>query len=423
MELAKNPFFVLGATVQDSRQRILELEEEKALSSDEAMAREAASTLVNPRKRLVAELAWLPGLKPNQVAEVLSASMTTPEGILNQRDLPPLARANLLADGLKQAVTALSLDNLVQWIIELSQVYDALSVKQIINLLNQERLVAGFSEIAEDNPYIGVELNARRQYFLGTIQNALDKLNWENQVQAVTVAVSQVTNEGLNQAPVLIDDLVDKFEVEAQEFLNGESEKITVLIEEILRVAKAKESKTDIDHSIGRLEIWPSEELERMAAKTDIDRLIHRLESLVKKWDIVAQPVQVSARSRGLQHALSNKISGKIRNLAIELTNQYGLIDLSKKLVVLQQEVFAEVDKIVEQSEEDASTLNKLKEQRRIWDAFQKELTTRRAGKKTSSTDKVLKSEIWTLIQLFGTWLLGVGVLMLLAFLLDLLFG
>ena len=347
MELAKNPFFVLGATIQDDRRRILELEEEKTLSSDETAVREAAATLVNPRKRLTAELAWLLGLRPNQVTEVLSALMTNPRSILNQSDLPPLARANLLADGLKQSATTLSFEDMIQWVIELSKVYDDLNVDQTIVFLNQDRLVAGLPKIPEDSPHVGVEINARRQYFVGAIQNTFNQLSWEDRVQAVTAVVSQVTNEGLNQAPVLIDDLVDKFEVEAQDFLEKESENIYALIGEVLRAAQTKKSKAGID------------------------RLINRLEGLVKNWDIVAQPVQVSARSRGLQHALSNKISGKIRNLAIELTNEYGLIDLSQKLVILQQEVFAEVDKIVEQSEEDASVLNKFAEWNKLRETLQ----------------------------------------------------
>ena len=379
MELAKNPFFVLGAITQDNRQRILELEEEKTLSSDETAARGAAATLINPRKRLAAELAWLPGLQSNRVTEVLSAFLADSKSVLGQNDLPPLARANLLAAGLKQSATTLSLDDMIRWVIELSKVYDDHNVKQTVVFLNQERLVAGFPKIPEDSTHVGIELNARRQYFLGVIKNAFDQLNWQDRVRAVTVVVGQVTDEGLNQAPVLIDDLVDKFEVDAQDFLEKESENVNILIEEILRVARAKESK------IG------------------IDRLINRLENLVKEWDMVAQPIQVSARSRGLQHALSNKISEKIRNLAIELTNKYGLIDLSQKLVVLQQEVFAEVDKIVEQSEEDASVLNKFSEWKKLQETLQgaknpRRESTTRPRRKTSvprKTQRQAKMRLW----------------------------
>lgn len=371
MELVKNPFFILGAIAQDGRQRILELEEEKALSSDEAVAREAAATLVNPRRRLAAELAWLLGLQANQVAEILSTLATDPKSILNQSDLPPLARANLLADGLKQSATILSLNEIAKWIIELSRVYDSLDVKQTLTLLNQERSEAGFPEIPESSPHIGTELATRRQYFLEAIKKVLDQLNWEDRVLGVTLIASQATNDGLYQAPILIDDLVDKFEVEAQDFLEKESENINVLIEEIHQVARTKKSRVDTD------------------------RLITKLEKIVKNWDRVAQPIQVSARSRGFQHAFSYQVSNKIRNLAVELTNEYGLIDFSQRLVILQQEVFAEVDKIVEQSEQDASALNELEKREKFWEAFQKELTAKQTQRNTSSTDGVLK-KIWS---------------------------
>ena len=84
------------------------------------------------------------------------------------------------------------------------------------------------------------------------------------------------------------------------------------------------------------------------------------LEKAVKKWDQVAQPIQVSARSRGIRHDLSHEVAGKIRSLAVELCNKHGLLDISERLTALQQEVFAEVDRLVEQSEEDFTALSSL---------------------------------------------------------------
>ena len=73
---------------------------------------------------------------------------------------------------------------------------------------------------------------------------------------------------------------------------------------------------------------------------------------------------QVSARSRGTDHDLSHKIAREIRSLAIDLFNDHGLLAIPWKLTVLQQEVFAEIASVVEQSEEDATAFNASAKQR-----------------------------------------------------------
>ena len=68
--------------------------------------------------------------------------------------------------------------------------------------------------------------------------------------------------------------------------------------------------------------------------------------------------------SRGRDHEMSNQVASEIRSLAVELTNEHGLIDVSRKLTALQQEVFAEIDSVVEISEEDSLALDNLASQR-----------------------------------------------------------
>ena len=65
MDLVANPFYTLGATMDDDRRRIAELAEEKSLVGDETSIREARSILTNPRKRLAAEVGWLRGSDRN----------------------------------------------------------------------------------------------------------------------------------------------------------------------------------------------------------------------------------------------------------------------------------------------------------------------------------------------------------------------
>ncbi len=151
------------------------------------------------------------------------------------------------------------------------------------------------------------------------------------------MAVDQVTDNGSNGAPILIDDLVDSFEIEAQEFLDKEKKNIATLVQGLRKAVEDEER---------------------------IGLLVGQLEKVVKNWDTVAQPIQVSARSRGRSHNLSHEVAREIRSLAVDLFNEHGLLDLSRRLTALQQEVFAEVDQVLEQSEEDAEALDEIAEQR-----------------------------------------------------------
>ena len=287
-------------------------------------------------------MGWLPGLGPKRIAEALFVLEQSPSELRNQENLPALACANLLADGLVRSVWKLSLDDVAQWIVLLAKAHDGLKVEQTVTLLNEERSVAGFPVIT-DLQNVEAELQARRQYFRRAIKGALDQLPFTSLVEVVTLAVDQATDNGSVHVPILIDDLVDSYEVDAQSFLEKETKNIAALV---LGVREAAES----DQSEG-----------------DIGRLVSKLEKAVKNWDAVAQPIQVSARSRGLSHNLSHEVAGEIRSLSVDLIIKHSLLDLSKRLTSLQQEVFAEVDRVLEQSEEDASALAEMEAHAKSW--------------------------------------------------------
>ena len=325
--------------MRDDRRRIMDLAEEKSLISDEAAVREARAVLSNPRRRLAAEIGWLPGLGPKRISEAISTLEGEPTKVRDLGNLPSLARANLLADGLIRVVEQLPQRKVARWIVELADAHDDIEAEQTATLLNEERAVAGFPAIA-DLQIVDTELRGRRQYYRQAIKRALDQLPAASLVEVVTMAVDEATDNGGSQAPILINDLVDSFEVEAQGVLETETRNIAVLVQ---GVRSAVDRDEDHEH---------------------IGRLVLQLEETVKNWDRIVQPIQVSARSRGTDHGLSHEIAGEIRSLAVDLFNEHGLLDISKRLTALQQEVFAEVDKVIEQSADDASALDEIAEQR-----------------------------------------------------------
>ena len=59
MDLVQNPFYILTANPHDNHRRIMELADERSLLLDSSECMDAYSDLINPRKRLSAEMGWL----------------------------------------------------------------------------------------------------------------------------------------------------------------------------------------------------------------------------------------------------------------------------------------------------------------------------------------------------------------------------
>ena len=339
MQLESNPFYLLGATTRDDRRRILQLADERALLQDEGEVREAVSALTNPRRRVAAEVAWLPGLAPNRVNEFIAQLQKSTFDRDDVDSLPPLARGNLLAEVLLRESSPSDPDELAVLVVELAETFEDLDEDSLVTLLNEDRTVSGFPPLV-DTQHLEPEITSRRSFYRKAIRSALDRLPPEALVESITQAIDSATCTGEYEAPVLIHDLVDSFELDAQDFLDKERKNIDGLLSRILKAAKA--SATDLE----------------------VTALVTRLEAVVRNWDRVAQPIQISHRSRGLDHGPSHDLAAKIRGLAIELFNEHSLLDVSRCLTSLQLEVFAELDKVVEKSEEDAATLEDIAEQR-----------------------------------------------------------
>jgi len=183
------------------------------------------------------------------------------------------------------------------------------------------------------------EIQERRRYYLQVIKSALDNLPSKELVEAITSAVGAATDNGKRLGPILVVDLIDSYEVDAQVFFEKETSNINALAEKVKATADAGQ---------------PNSVLSPM---------INQLIQVVKNWAIVAQPIQVSTKSLGIDHDASYHVAGLIRGLAIHLYNKHEKLDFSRQLINMLQEVFAEVVKVAERIAEDISSFDGIAEQ------------------------------------------------------------
>ena len=328
--LHRSAFAVLGVTTRDNRTHIVELAEEKSLELDHDVCQKARSDLTNPRTRLSAEMAWLPGVSPRKAIQLVENLHNDPMAVREESGLPTLAHLNLLAAAFEAVDGKHDPDDLVVFIMEAAYLAEELTPEEVLRDINEDRAVSGFPEVRALDQ-IESELTERKRYYRGAIKDALNRLPPMRLIQVMTETVDRVTSGGGDHAPALVDDLVDSYEVETQGILQKEAENVHKLI------------KAARDHA--------------GSGEAAVKPYVDRLDAVARNWDRIAQPIQLSSKARGIDHEASRDLAYEIRSLAIDLFNKHDMLTQSQRLTGLLQELFAEVPDVSERVEQDADAL------------------------------------------------------------------
>ena len=386
MDLLLNSFYILNATQRDNRHRIIELGEKQNLLSDANKCIEARSELTNPRKRISAEMAWLPGVVPERVYDILlllessvrnrlasdnttsiapvdslttvlvrvpyTQKFTIADEVLETLKLPkedfrevgeflgihtltPIARANLLAARMLR-LPDYTPEVVAEWILAIGQTFENINPSEVQATLNVEREASGFPAITELSDITSAVQNCRR-YYQQVIKFVLDNIHSaKERVKAVMTVIESATDSDTNHWPILVEDTVDAYGDSAAAFLETEEKNIEAL-EKKIGIA-ADEGTPDVDFT----------------------RMIDKLLQTVKDWDVLASPIQLSKSRQGLRHDASHDVADGVRQLAIHLFNEYDKLDFSQKILNVLQEVFTEIPAIAERVTADLETLNKI---------------------------------------------------------------
>lgn len=390
MDILQNPFCILGATPRDNRHSIESLAEQQSLLSETDACRKAREVLTNPRKRIAAEIAWLPGVEPDRASDMLmlleaSAGsylgrdkpiVTTPsnspsptasrspdtakyniadkvleslkvleghftdiERFLGIDRLTPLTRSNLLAARIARLPESTP-DTLAKWILAIAETYQAIDPTEVRVILNNERKVSGFPEIT-DLSVIVAEIRNRRLHYQHVIQLALENILPINErVKVVMEVIESSTHSNTDRWPILIEDAVDAYEKGAEAFLESEVQKLETLNRELRVAVEAGEP----DHIL--------------------TPLVRELTHATKNWGAIAQPIQKNRKRQGLRHAPSHDVVNRVQQLAVLLFSEYDKLDYSGKILKMLQGVFTEIPEIVERIGADLETLDTIAKRR-----------------------------------------------------------
>ena len=381
MDILKNPFHILGATTRDNRHRIMELTEERSLLSDADECMAARSILIHPRRRISAEVAWLPGIDPMLSDEVLKRLDSPNQNLLNITGLTHIVRANLLISGLSH-LPNLSSSNVVEWILAIAQASEAINPEEVHAILNAERRMSGFPEIT-DVSAIDDEIQKQKSYYRQVLTSVLENLSVTERARILTLAVEWSTGNDKFRCPILIENLILSYELGAQDFLEKKQKIIEAQDEKFRVMVDAKNPDTTLQP------------------------IVNQLIQAVKEWDTIAQPIQLSKKSRGERHTPSFEIAWRVRNLAIDLFNEYGKLDFSRQIINMLKEVFAEVIEVDERITEDSKALEQQAIHVRGLEKFE-DINTQveklKGASDAKSPDYTLAPMVNQLIQTVKTW-------------------
>lgn len=334
--LHANPFCVLGVTTRDDRRKIVEMAEERALHMDGDICQKARSDLTNPRTRLSSEMAWMPGVAPRTAENMVRTLAESPRAVRSEHGLPGLARANLLAAVCELVAEDEPAAAVAGFILDFADVVEGIDPEEVLRDVNEDRAISGFPEV-RGTEAVEEELAERRRAYRSALKNLLDTMDPAKLVATMTEAVTLATDDGDEHGPALIADLVDSYEVETQGFLQKESENIAALIESVREAAPRGEKA--------------------------VEPIMSKLEKVARNWDSVAQPIQISAKARGIVHRPSRDVAYDLRSLGIDLNNEHGMLDQAHRMTDLLRDLFAELPEVVEKLGEDAEAIAGLRRQ------------------------------------------------------------
>ncbi len=374
MDLLKNPFHILGATTRDDKIKIMDIAEECSLLSDANECMDAQSTLTRPQNRIAAEIAWLPGVNPDHIDSLLKQLDAPHQNLLNITDLPPLASANVRTAGFLR-LSNIESANLMEWILAIAHDYEKINAEEVRKTLNEDRVFSGFPQIT-DLSVINAEIQNQRRYYSQTLSSVINNLSVTERARILTLTLETVIGNNNNRCPILIDDLIQAYEDDVGEDLEKKQRIIEALDEKI-------RAMVDVNRPDSELQL-----------------IVNQLIDAVKEWDAIAQPIQLSKKSRGERHTASFEIAWRIREVAFYQFNKNKKTKLPLQILNTLNEVFAEVSEVRERIDEDLRELKGFEE----FEEINTQVEKLKEAADAKKPDYILTPMVNQLIQTVKTW-------------------
>ena len=336
--ITENPFYVLHVSCSDPRRKLSAAADEMSFLLSEDVSSDALGTLLNPSKRLSAEMDWFVDSEDAAIDAIRAALEQGTE--LPDNGLHPISRLNV---ALYNFALSDQLDSLEIGfeITEIDRQFSDLSTAYVAEAVNQCRTAAQMTAITELDAEHA--LQEKRERIRRLIQSKLEMLDQDDYVELITIIAEKYIVDANYDDGVVLTDVLDQYELCTQSEMDALAKTITDAIEAI-----------------------KTEEIAEPTVKKGIEALIKE----VQLWDQYAQPLQLRSQACGVPHKASEDLAFELRGLALFLNNDLNFPALALQLVNALRNVFAELGELSELFEKDSEQLDKLTSDKKLSDTL-----------------------------------------------------
>lgn len=325
--LEQNPFYILEVSPSEKRASIMAKVEEKSFFSEGNECEEAQARLLNPEKRLSAELDWFLGLSTEKTADIYNCVREGKE--ISTDGLSSSSQLNAVLYNFSHA----SYEDYFEIgyaILEIDDLYSSIDIDTLLGEINAYRQKAGMREVLKDE--LERIFNSKRTQIRQLISEKLADLTDEDYIEFITMLAEKCVADEEYDDGIIISDVIDQYEVKIQHSIEAATEAIIDQIESIKALPN-----TEITDS-------------------SINELIQR----VMRWDRFVQPMQLKSMASGVTHGSSEEIGREIHEFTVWLHNERDLSAMALYVLDAVRPLFAEIEDLSAVFESDKITLSNI---------------------------------------------------------------
>lgn len=325
--LDKNPFFVLNVTCSDSRRVIASALDQLSLIYDHENYDEAQNILINPKRRLSAEIDWFVDVDSNELEGIRTCIREKKP--INSENFTSLSKLNASLFNFT-LIEGIDPSHIRYDILELDEQYSELDIEEITSLINDARSTANMVSTKEQD--VSLEIGRKRDSISQVITSKLTEIDGDKYVELITMLANDYSELDDYDEGVIISDILNQYEIRMQSEIEERTAGITSFIEQLKGLP-------------------PNNSL-----KNSIQALIRQ----VREWDVLVQPLQLKSMATGMPHPISEEMGADLRKLALFLHNELGKSEDALTLVEAMQDTFAELGQTLAIFKSDTNVLKDL---------------------------------------------------------------
>ncbi|MBQ6455570.1 MAG: hypothetical protein IJJ31_00325 [Mogibacterium sp.] len=323
--IRKNPFYILDIPMSAGGRQIYAAAEELSLLEDPAECEDAASTLINPIKRLAAELDWFPECDEpviSSIRESVSSGKAVDVGGLSEIRGISMVNAEVynmqLRNGSSEAdAGALSGADAARQILALDYALRGCGLADVLDAVNEKRRAAGIT--LADSADLAAALADKRSRMVSEITKMLTLLDDEEYVTAASLMAEQLREDPASSVGSVLPGLIDRYELQEQHLIQTQTE---ILLKAAFR-------------------------LELLAMVFDIPGRLREFTARIEEWLRYVGPLITVAALRGTENKMVADAAMDVRDLVRIISKaKYELT--AYKFARILREYFADMPSVTE---------------------------------------------------------------------------